>query len=108
MLLAAWSLLLFADVLHPVFHEHCGASDDCDVRPLIGVEAPFLTHAVAFDHHETTCPICSSALLKYCISIQKTAIGCDCQNLCSLFSPIFVFVKINLLHSSRAPPGLPV
>lgn len=105
MLAAALSLLLFAEALHPLFHEHCD-SDDCGASLAEASGAPFLTRGdVALDQHKKICPICSSALLKYCGYAQKISIGCDCQNLCPMFSPVFVFVEINLLHSPRAPPG---
>ena len=106
-LVLAMSMLLFAEFLHPVFHNQsiCFWQEaKCCIDSTLCIEDddPDFTYVV-----ENACPICLSNLLKYCVIDSAPAILYDYQDIAVLAPlPDFVFIEINLIDSPRAPPVL--
>ena len=103
-LVTAAGMLLFAEFLHPVFHNQA-IIPNLESKCFAG-GAPCLEQGdTALAHSEYPCPICSSMFLKYCANDSGTAVLCAFQDAAVLPPlPDFVFVKINHPGFPRAPP----
>jgi hypothetical protein len=101
----AMGLLLFAEFLHPVFHNHDTCSKQETQYFVDG--APCLVQGdFELEHTEDACPICSSMFLKYCAN-NSTFIGlCNYLNYAILLPLNFIFVETHFTGSPRAPPAL--
>lgn len=97
----ALSLLLFAEFLHPIFHDTCSKQESqCFASGALCLEQGDAT----FVHTEDACPICSSMFLKYCANNSTPIVSCS-YYMTAVLSPLdFVFVETYFTGSPRAPP----
>jgi len=100
----AMGVLLFAEFLHPLFHNHhdtcSGQESQCfsDDTPSL-VQGDF-----EFAHAEHACSICSTMFLTYCANDSTSIVSCKYQDFAVLLPQDFVFVKTHFTGSPRAPP----
>lgn len=102
-LATALGMLLFAEFLHPIFHEHetCSWQEN---QCLTSGTSYLVQGDAVFVHAEYACPICYSMFLKYCAN-NSTFIGlCNYLNSTILLTLNFVFVETHFTGSPRAPP----
>ncbi|MFA6102131.1 MAG: hypothetical protein WCV67_11515 [Victivallaceae bacterium] len=95
----AMGLLLFAEFLHPAFHNHATCS-----RSLTGGTTGLAQGDFEFTHAGHACLICSSMFLKYCANVSSAIVICNRQDIVILLPPDFIFIETNLTILPRAPP----
>jgi len=113
-LVIAMGMLLLAEFLHPVFHNHSlfpGQESKCitGATPCLVQGDTALKHDAdkGIAHAEYPCPICSSTFLKYCASDSSSVVLYCNQDPAAVLPPQdFVFVETNFTGSPRAPPVL--
>ena len=113
-LVIAMGMLLLAEFLHPVFHNHSifpGQESKCANGGTLclaqGDTALRHDTDTVLAHAEYACPICSSTFLKYCASDSSPAVlYCYHDTVTVLPPPDFVFVETNFTGFPRAPPVL--
>lgn len=113
-LVIAMGMLLLAEFLHPVFHNHNilpGQENKCTN----GGTLCFVQDDTALKHDADTwlahveypCPVCSSAFLKYCASDSISAVLYRYQDTVTVSPPQdLVLIETNFTGSPRAPPVL--
>jgi len=99
------SLLLFAEFLHPLFHNHHHDTCPSQESQCLTDNTPCLTQGdFELAHAEHACSICSSMFLTYCASDPSPIISCKYQD-SAVLSPLdFIFVATDFTGSPRAPP----
>ena len=103
-LASAMGVLLFAEFLHPLFHND---HDTCFKQ-----ESECVTDRTSFlaqgdfelVHADHACSICASAFLKYYAGDSVAVVLCSYQDSAALLPQNFVFVKTHFTGSPRAPP----
>ncbi len=103
----ALGLLVFAEVLHPVFHKQYPCSWQANQCLAAGTPCMAQCDAAVAYIRQKACPIYSSMLLKYYANDSTSTVLCDNQNT-AVSSPLpgFIPVEINPADSPRAPPVL--
>lgn len=99
-----FGLLLFAEFLHPVFHQH----DSCFMQENQYCTAEFpdlMPVDGSLMHGEYACSICATMFMKYCFNNSILTVACSYHESAVLLSLDFVFVETNITGSPRAPPG---
>jgi hypothetical protein len=99
----AVGLLLFAEFLHPVFHNHDACSRQ-ESQCFVGGTPCLAQGDAAFAHVEYACSICSAMFLKYCASDSTFVVRCNYQDTAVLLPQYFVFVETDFTGFPRAPP----
>ena len=100
----AMGVLLFAEFLHPVFHNHHDTCSRQESRCFTD-DTPCLTPGdFELERAEHACSICSSMFLTYCANGSTSIVLCKYQD-SAVLSPLnFVFVETDFTGSPRAPP----
>ncbi len=101
----AIGVLLFAELLHPAFHNHetCSRHED---QYLVDGTPCLVQGDLEIEHSEDFCPICSSMLLKYCANNSTSIRLCNYLNSTIGLPQSFIFVETYFIGSPRAPPAL--
>jgi len=100
-LATAFSLLLLAGFLHPVFHNH--DTHSIPKSKCLNDDEPCLQDDT---DAECPCPICSSLFLKYHAGNSILIASCSYHSTAVLSPLDFVILKINFNGSPRAPPDV--
>ena len=100
----AMGVLLFAEFLHPAFHNHHDTCSRQESQCFTGKTPALVNSDLKFTHVDSACSICASAFLKYYAGDSVAVVLCSYQDSAALLPQNFVFVKTHFTGSPRAPP----
>jgi len=101
----AMGVLLFAEFLHPLFHNHHDTCSYGQESQCFSVDTPSLVQGgLEFPHVDYACSICTSTFLKYCANDSRSIVSYKYQDFAVLLPQDFVFVKTVFTGYPRAPP----
>ena len=100
----AMGVLLFAEFLHPAFHNHHDTCSRQESQCFTGKTPALVNSDLKFTHVDSACSICASAFLKYYAGDSTGSLLCNYQGAEVSLPQDFVFVKYYFTGSPRAPP----